>query len=64
MDELMNKLNDLKESDGSKINQIIMMCLQAFTIMFVMLKPLCKTWMRYKYGDREDNKGITSNSSF
>ena len=64
MNELLNKLNELKSSDGSKVNQIIMMCLQAFTIMFVMLKPLCKTWMRYKYGVKEDSKGRTSNSSF
>ena len=49
MNELLNKLDELKSSDGSKVNQIIMMALQAFTIMFVMLKPLCKTWMRYKY---------------
>ena len=64
MDDVLNKLNELKSSDGSKVNQIIMMCLQAFTIMFVMLKPLCKTWMRYKYGVKEDSKGRTSNSSF
>ena len=66
MNELMNKLNELKSSDGSKINQIIMMCLQAFTIIFVMMKPLCKTWMRYKYRGTTDDKGATgtSNSSF
>ena len=64
MNELLNKLNELKSSDGSKVNQIIMMCLQAFTIIFIMLKPLCRTWMRYKYGVKEDNKGRTSNSSF
>ena len=53
MNELLNKLNELNSSDGSKVNQIIMMCLQAFTIMFVMLKPLCRTWMRYKYGVKD-----------
>ena len=63
MNELMNKLDEIKSSDGSKINQIIMMALQAFTIMFVMLKPLCKTWMRYKYGVKENSKQ-NSTSSF
>ena len=53
MNELMSKLNELKSSDGNKVNQIIMMCLQAFTTMFVMLKPLCRTWMRYKYGGKD-----------
>ena len=62
MNELMNKLNELKQSDGSKVNQIIMMALQAFTIMFVMLKPLCKTWMRYKYGVKEDSKRNSTGS--
>ena len=48
--ELLRKLDELNTGDNSgKINQIVMLCLQAFTIMFVMLKPLCKTWMRYKY---------------
>ena len=62
MNELLNKLNELKSSDGSKVNQIIMMCLQAFTIMFVMLKPLCRTWMRYKYGVQEDDKRNSTGS--
>ena len=62
MNELLNKLNELKSSDGSKVNQIIMMCLQAFTIMFVMLKPLCRTWMRYKYGVKEDDKRNSTGS--
>ena len=62
--EILNKINELKSSDGSKINQIIMMCLQAFTIMFVMLKPLCKTWMRYKYGKNEHGSHRTSTGSF
>ena len=61
MNELLNKLNELKSSDGSKVNQIIMMCLQAFTIMFVMLKPLCRTWMRYKY--RKDGEATPRNST-
>ena len=64
MDDVLNEIKELKSSDGSKINQIIMMALQAFTIMFVMLKPLCKTWMRYKYGVKEDSNRKTSNSSF
>ena len=62
MNELLNKLNELKSSDGSKVNQIIMMCLQAFTIMFVMLKPLCRTWMRYKYGVKGDDKQNSTGS--
>ena len=48
--ELLRKLDELNTGDSSnKINQIVMLCLQAFLIMFVMMKPLCKTWMRYKY---------------
>ena len=53
MNELLNKLNELKSSDGSKVNQIVMLCLQAFMIMFMTLKPLCRTWMRYKYGVKD-----------
>ena len=64
MNELLNKLNELKSSDGSKVNQIIMMCLQAFTIMFVMLKPLCRTWMRYKYRKDGDTTPRNSTGSF
>ena len=64
MNELLNKLNELKSSDGSKVNQIIMMCLQAFTIIFVKMKPLCKTWMRYKYGRNEHGSPRTSTGSF
>ena len=63
MNELLNKLNELKSSDGSKVNQIIMMALQAFTIMFVMLKPLCRTWMRYKYGVKDDGGNTPRNST-
>ena len=63
MDELLSKLNEIKSDDGSKVNQIVMLALQAFTIMFVMLKPLCKTWMRYKYGVKEDGNRKSSNSS-
>ena len=63
--EILNKIDELKSSDGSKINQIIMMCLQCFTIMFVMLKPLCKTWMRYKYNVKNSNgSSRTSTGSF
>ena len=67
MNELLNKLNELNTGDSSsKINQIVMLCLEVFLIMFVMMKPLCKTWMRYKYKRTDDNKGATgtSNSSF
>ena len=64
MNELLNKLNELKSSDGSKVNQIIMMCLQAFTIMFVMLKPLCRTWMRYKYGAKDGDGTPRASGSF
>ena len=64
MNELLNKLNELKSSDGSKVNQIIMMALQCFTIVFVMMKPLCKTWMRYKYKTNADGSPRTSTGSF
>ena len=48
--EILSKLNELDTGDNSsKINQIIMLCLQAFVIVFMLMKPLCKTWMRYKY---------------
>ena len=54
--ELLRKIDELNTGDNSgKINQIVMLCLQAFTIMFVMLKPLCRTWMRYKYKVKDSN---------
>ena len=61
--ELLKKLDELKSSDGSKVNQIVMLCLQAFMIMFMTLKPLCRTWMRYKYNVKDSGGNTTPRNS-
>ena len=59
---LLDKLDNLQSTDGSKVNQIIMLCLQAFTIMFVMLKPLCTMYIKAKYKFKEDSRNSRPSS--
>ena len=61
IDAILAKLEQLSTNDGSKVNQIVMLCLQAFTILFVMMKPLCTMYIKAKYKVKETGSPRTSN---
>ena len=58
---ILSKLEELGTNDGSKVNQIVMLCLQAFTILFVMMKPLCTMYIKAKYKVKSTGSPRTSN---
>ena len=58
---ILQKLEDLSSNDGSRANQIVMLCLQAFTILFVMMKPLCTMYIKAKYKVKDTGSSRTSN---
>ena len=61
IDAILSKLDQLSTNDGSKVNQIVMLCLQAFTILFVMMKPLCTMYIKAKYKVKSTGSPRTSN---
>ena len=58
----LGKLSELGSNDRSKVNQVIMLCMQAFMIMLVLMKPLCKYYIRAKY-ECEEKEGAQGTSS-
>ena len=58
---ILSKLEELSRNDGGRVNQIVMLCLQAFTILFVMLKPLCTMYIKAKYKVKDNGSPRESN---
>ena len=58
---ILSKLEQLNTNDGGRVNQIVMLCLQAFTILFVMLKPLCTMYIKAKYKVKDNGSPRNSN---
>ena len=59
---ILAKLEEISTKDGGKVNQIVMLCLQAFTILFVMMKPLCTMYIKAKYKVKDNGSPRTSNA--